>query len=454
MSLQPVPSIYRQTLIWTAAALVVGASLLVGGLYLLLADEIDELFEDNLKQVALAVANHRGNDGAARARNPRLAGQLPPVYDTEGKFEFVTAVWSRQGTLLYSSDPAVELPFLSRSGLSDISIGQTPWHMYTIVLDDNIVQAAQRASDREALVQESGAKLILPALLMLTLLAALVMLALKRGLAPLSHAASDVTARSVEALHPIDLSGHPPEMHLLIKAINDLMSRLGGALAQQNQFLADAAHELRTPITALRLQLQLLERAADTKQSESALLQLRAGIDRAQHLIQQLLALSRLTPETPALQKEAVDLAELVRSTVGNFSARAQEQRIDLGAVTGQTAVVAADTQQLLIMLNNLIDNALRYTPPGGRIDVGVGMEGGCPRLSVTDSGPGIEPAERQRVFDRFYRVQSQGPRDVTPGSGLGLAIVQAVVQRHGATIRLDEPPGGGLRVSVLFPPP
>jgi signal transduction histidine kinase len=452
MTRQPVPSIYRQTLIWTTAALVVGATLLVGGLYLLLADEIDELFEDNLRQVALAVANDHGNDSAAR--NLRLAGQLPPIYDTEGKFEFVTAVWNRQGTLLYRSDPAVKLPFLSRSGLSDISIDQSPWHMYTIVLDDNIVQAAQRASDREALVRESGLKLILPALLMLTLLAALVMLALKRGLAPLSHAASDVTARNVEALHPIDLSGHPPEMHVLINAINDLMSRLGGALAQQNQFLADAAHELRTPVTALRLQLQLLERAADAKQSESALLQLRAGIERSQHLIQQLLALSRLTPETPALQKEVLDLAELVRRTVGHFSARAEDQHIDLGAVIDQNAMVSADAQQVLIMLNNLIDNALRYTPPGGRIDVGVGIEGSCARLSVTDNGPGIEPAERQRVFDRFYRAHSPSQRDATPGSGLGLAIVQAVVQRHGATIRLDEPPGGGLRVSVLFPPP
>jgi signal transduction histidine kinase len=285
-------------------------------------------------------------------------------------------------------------------------------------------------------------------------LGALVMLALKRGLAPLSQAASDVTARSVEALHPINLSDHPLEMHVLINAINDLMSRLGGALAQQNQFLADAAHELRTPITALRLQLQLLERAADAKQSESALLQLRAGIERSQHLIQQLLALSRLTPEAPALQKEVLDLAELVRRTVGHFSARAEDQHIDLGAVIDQNAMVSADAQQVLIMLNNLIDNALRYTPPGGRIDVGVGIEGSCARLSVTDNGPGIEPAERQRVFDRFYRAQSPSQRDATPGSGLGLAIVQAVVQRHGATIRLDEPPGGGLRVSVLFPPP
>ncbi|WP_096667887.1 sensor histidine kinase [Polaromonas sp. AET17H-212] len=453
MSTRPVQSIHHRVLLWAMGALVAGASLLVGISYWTLAHEMGEVFEDNLKQVALAVANHHGTYGMART--PSLAEQLPRVYEEYGKFEFVTAAWTRSGTLLNRSDPAVNLPFRSRSGLSVVNIGQERWHLYTIVLDDGIVQAAQRESERQALARETGSVLILPALVMLALLAGMLTLALRRGLAPLAIAADDITTRSARALHPIALSAHPPELHLLIGAINDLMARLGGALSLQRLFLADAAHELRTPITALRLQLQLLERASDEAQREAALTQLRAGIDRAQHLVEQLLQLSRLAPETPALSREAVDLAELVRSTVGRFSARADDKKIDLGAVTEGTPTVHADVQQLAILLNNLVDNALRHTPPGGRIDVAAQIENGRPSLSVTDSGPGISAAERERVFDRFYRGTNVSANSHTPhGSGLGLAIARAVAERHGADITLDEAPGGtGLRVSVLFPP-
>ncbi|WP_170954666.1 HAMP domain-containing sensor histidine kinase [Polaromonas sp. AER18D-145] len=452
MSTRPVQSIHHRVLLWAMGALVAGASLLVGISYWTLAHEMGEVFEDNLKQVALAVANHHGTYGMART--PSLAEQLPRVYEEYGKFEFVTAAWTRSGTLLNRSDPAVNLPFRSRSGLSVVNVGQERWHLYTIVLDDGIVQAAQRDGERQALARDTGSVLILPALVMLALLAGMLTLALRRGLAPLALAASEVTTRSVEALHPIALSAHPPELHLLIGAINDLMARLGGALSLQRLFLADAAHELRTPITALRLQLQLLERASDEAQREAALMQLRAGIDRAQHLVEQLLQLSRLAPETPALRREAVDLAELARSTVGRFSARADDRNIDLGAVTEGTPTVHADVQQLAILLNNLVDNALRHTPPGGRIDVAAQVDQGRPCLRVTDSGPGISAAERERVFDRFYRGTNISANGHAPhGSGLGLAIARAVAERHGADITLGEAPGGtGLRVSVLFP--
>jgi signal transduction histidine kinase len=256
----------------------------------------------------------------------------------------------------------------------------------------------------------------------------------------------------VEALHPIPLASHPPELHLLVSAINDLMARLGSALALQRNFLADAAHELRTPIAALRLQLQLLERASGEAPRAAALGELRAGIARAQHLVEQLLQLSRLGPETPALKRETVDLAELARSTVANFSARADEQGVDLGAVAKGAAIVEGDAQQLSILLNNLVDNAVRHTPAGGRVDVSAGQREGRPCLSVSDSGPGIPAAERERVFDRFYRSSAHAP--ASTGSGLGLAIVRAVAQRHGADVTLADAPGGGLTVSVLFAPP
>ncbi len=462
MTTKPVPSIQRRVLLLAMTAWGAGAALLIGGSYLVLSRELDEVFEDNLKQVALAVATHHGTYGIARL--PKLAEQLPRIYEEYGNFDFVTTAWTRDGALSHTSDSSIKLPFRSRSGMSLIDIGPAQWHVYTIVLDDGIVQAAQPDAARKALSSETTSTLFLPAGVLLLVLAGLLAWALRRGLAPLSTAANEVTTRSVEALHPLPLSAYPPELHLLIGAINDLMTRLGKALSIQRHFLADAAHELRTPITALKLQLQLLERASSSAQHASAVAELAAGIERARNLVEQLLQLSRLAPEAPALRREEIDLTVLVREAVARFSARADHLGIDLGAVTDRQVTVHGDGQQLAILLNNLVDNALRYTPERGRVDVAslTDPKGAC--LVVTDSGPGIAQSERQKVFERFYRSQaaagsgffaraddSQATR--VNGSGLGLAIVREVAERHGAQIDLDEGPAGrGLKVRVCFP--
>ena len=450
-------SIHRVLMLWVMGALALGATLLAGGSYLALTREMGEVFEDNLKQVALAVANHHGTYGITGA--PKLALQLPRIYKEYGKFEYVTAVWTLDGRRLHSSDDSVALPFLSRSGASKVRAGGARWHLYTIVLDDGIVQVAQRASERETLARESASELILPAVALLALIAVLLTLALQRGLEPLSRAAADVAARSAEALHPIPLASHPRELHPLVGAVNDLMGRLGSALSLQRHFLADAAHELRTPITALGLQLQLLERANDGPQRALALAELATGVSRARHLVEQLLQLSRLGPETPELVRRPVSLAALARTAVSHFSARAEQRRIDLGAVVTGEPIVLGDSQQLTILVNNLVDNALRHTPAGGRVDVAVGMHHSQPRLCVTDTGAGIAAADRERVFDRFFRAAPDplsvdaGPGPAEGGSGLGLAIVKAVADRHGASMTLADAVGGGLAVSACFPP-
>lgn len=440
-----VRSIHREVLWWVLGALGLGAGILILSAWWALAHEMEEVFEDNLKQVALAVVHHHG---ASAGGQPRLADELPKVYEEFGTFEFVTAVWSRDGRLLASSDARVRLPYLSRSGLTQVRAGGDRWHLYTIVLDDGIVQAAQRASERDLLARETATALILPAGAVLAVMAALVTLALRRGLAPLARAADEVAARSAESLHPIPLASQPPEMHHLVGAVNDLMARLGQALSQQRHFLADAAHELRTPMTALRLQAQLLERAQEPAQRAMALAELREGIERTQRLVERLLQLARVSPDAPALGQEPVDLAGLVRECVTRFAARAEAAGIDLGATSRSAPVVDADPQQLAMLLDNLVENALRHVPSGGRVDVAAVREGDAPALVVTDSGPGIPPAERERVFDRFYR----GDGAAGYGSGLGLSIVRAVAQRHGARVALDDAPGGGLQVTVLFP--
>jgi signal transduction histidine kinase len=439
-----VRSIHTRVLGWVLGTLGVSAGLLIGATWWLLKHEMQEVFEDNLKQVALAVVHHRGDHEAPPAR---LAQDLPKVYEEFGSFEFVTAIWSRDGLLQASSDPQVSLPFLSRSGLSEVRAGGEQWYLYTIVLENAIVQAAQRASDRDTLARETASELVGPSLGVLALVAVWVTLALQRGLRPLSQATSEVAARSAQSLHPIALGTQPLELSPLVEAINDLMGRLGQALTQQRDFVADAAHELRTPVTALRLQLQSVERATDAAERTSALAELQQGIDRTQHLVERLLQLSRVAPEAPHPPFVPVDLVSLVRDTVSRFSAQSEAAGIDLGATSQAAPSVQGDAHQLSVLLDNLVENALRQVPRGGRIDVAAMLVEGHPALVVTDNGPGIPAGERERVFDRFARgTDARGY-----GSGLGLAIVKAVADRHDAQVQLCDAPGSGLQVRVRF---
>lgn len=438
-------SIHQQVLGWVLSALAVSAALLIAATWWVLKEEMEEVFEDNLKQVALAVVNHRSTQGATPTR---LVQDLPKVYEEFGSFEFVTAVWSRDGRLQATSDPGVPLPFLSRSGLSQVRAGGERWFLYTVVLEDAIVQSAQRTSERETLARETASALVGPSLGVLLLVSVLVTLALRRGLRPLSQATTEVAARSAETLHPIALGSQPAELAPLVDAVNALMGRLGQALSQQRDFVADAAHELRTPVTALRLQLQGVERATDASQRTAALKELHEGIDRTQHLVERLLQLSRVSPDAPRPVFVNVNLATLVRDTVARFSAQAEAEGIDLGATSQAAPVVRGDPHQLSALLDNLVENALRQVPRGGRIDVAAMLFQRHPTLLVTDNGPGIPAQERARVFDRFFR--GAGARGY--GSGLGLAIVKAVAQTHDAQVDLGDAPGGGLQVSVSFP--
>jgi two-component system OmpR family sensor kinase len=234
----------------------------------------------------------------------------------------------------------------------------------------------------------------------------------------------------------------------MVRALNDLLARLGQALEAQREFVADAAHELRTPLTALKLQLQLAERAEPGAAQAAAFERLHRRLDRASHLVEQLLALARQEPALEEAAREEVDLAQLAREVVAEYDALAETRSIDLGVEVDSQARVLGRRDGLRAMLGNLVDNALRYTPAGGRVDVIVGAVDGRPSLRVADTGPGIPPEQREHVFDRFHRG---GDAD-TPGTGLGLAIVKRVAERHGATVRLLDGPGGrGLEVRVAF---
>jgi len=242
----------------------------------------------------------------------------------------------------------------------------------------------------------------------------------------------------------------------LVGSLNDLLQRLQRAIESQGQFVADAAHELRTPLTAIQLQLQVLQRAESQSERDAALQRLSEGIRRSTHLVQQLLTLARQEPGSAAPEKESIDLRELAERVAADFELFARDKTIDL-KLDLQTAVVPGEAEGLRVMLNNLVENAIRYTPAGGRVSVIVRRGDGESTVEVNDSGHGIPEDQRGRVFDRFYRA---GGRDSVgesggdfEGSGLGLAIVKRVVDRHSGRIDLGAGSGGtGLSVVVRLP--
>jgi two-component system OmpR family sensor kinase len=324
------------------------------------------------------------------------------------------------------------------------------WRTFSLQRGGLTIQVAQPMSVRNRLAIGAALRTMSPFLLLLPLLGVLVWIAVGRELRPLESLARAVGRRSASALDPLPEAGLPDEVRPLVAELNELLERLGHALAVQRDFVADAAHELRSPLTALKLQIQLADRATDPAERASAFAALKAGVDRSTHVVEQLLTLARQEPDATEPPFASVDLALLAREVVAERSSLADAKHVDLGVACSDAATVAGDRDSLHVMLANLVDNAIRYTPPGGRIDVAAGSRGGTAVLEVIDSGPGIPAAERERVFDRFYRR----PGNDAPGTGLGLAIVRKVAERHGAHVELDDAPGGhGLAVRVLFKP-
>ncbi len=444
-------SIRRTLLIWILGALSLGAVLVAFATYLVTLDEMNEVFDGELRNVAEAVASyhHAGQHGERE-----VPFELPVRTDVPDDTEILTLTWTANGTRVYSSDPRVSLPFSATEGLARPVVDGQQWIVYSSVRATGVAQAAQRVAARKDMAGESAAKVLAPLIGLVVLIGALLVFALRRGLRPLDVAAADIARRSAGSLDPISTGDAPAEIVPLVDSINGLMQRLGAAFTAQRRFFADAAHELRTPITALRLQLQLLEGTTDDAQRQRALTELHNGVDRAQRLVQQLLQVARTEPDGEATTLAPIDLARLVRAQVVALSPMAERSGIDLGADAPQAVPALGDEPQVSVLLENLIENALRYTPAGGVVDVSARMEDGRPVIRVTDDGPGIPQAQRQRVFERFHRgelalSQSGG------GSGLGLAIVKAIAQRHRATVELCTPAAGrGLQVCVRFPAP
>jgi two-component system OmpR family sensor kinase len=441
------PSIRRQLMALVLGALCLGVPALAISAYWLTLGEIDEVMNDSLQQTALLLAD-RDLRGAI-AGEAAVAGLA--FADTESKL--VAIARSRDGTLLFTSEPRLAPRFDPSPGLSTQRVNDAAWKVFTVVQSDRTVQVAQPISVRRELAAESASQLAVPLFVVMSLIAVLTYAALRQGMKPLATANAALASRSAQSLDPLDTQGVPVELLPLVHTLNDLLARLGSAFEEQRHFAADAAHELRSPITALQLQAQLLERSTDPQERAAASAELAAGIARARRLIEQLLLLARVSSRSEAVARvsEPIDLAALARAAVAQWSPEAERRGIDLGARADAPLAARGDPAQIEMLLSNLVDNALRYARRGGTVDVVARDDGGVPVLAVIDDGPGIAPAERARVFDRFYRSR-EAVASGESGSGLGLAIVRSIAERHGAHVSLHDGSGGrGLEVRVSF---
>ncbi|KQR89766.1 histidine kinase [Burkholderia sp. Leaf177] len=431
-------SIRRQLLVWLLALVIVGVGFAGWLIYRQALAEANELFDYQLEQIAAALPSEPFSS-VLQSRSDSDEG-------------VVIQIWNRNGVLMYYSHPRVPLAPHAELGFSTEATARGEWRVYSAIVGDNVVQLAQPLSIRNRLAAGVAWRTLWPLVLLLPLLGMAIWIIVGRGLTPLQRVTRALDTRHPEALEHLPDNRLPEEVVPVVRALNALLDRLAIALDTQKAFVADAAHELRTPLAAVQIQSQLVARAKDDDSRKEALDDLQAGITRATRLAEQLLALARSEPDGKSATTP-VDLHALLDECVGGSVLVAQQRGVDLGIEASEAATVTGDSNALRVMFNNLIDNATKYTPDGGRVDVCLRVDEGHPVVEIADNGPGIPADERVRVFDRFYRVGASADRARTDvaGSGLGLAIVRRIAEQHGATVLLAESKAGGLLVSIRF---
>ncbi|WP_156382595.1 ATP-binding protein [Acidovorax sp. Leaf160] len=461
------PSLRARLLWFLLAAIACAALAQVGLAYRAALAEADLLFDYHMQQMAQAL----------RPGLPSLpSGDAPLPPGEVENHEFVVQVWSSDGLRVYESAVGAALPQRAVLGFSNVNANGTTYRVLSVQTRAQVIQVAQDMATRRDMARALALRTAAPIALLAPLLALAVWWAVSGSLAPVERVRRQVARRQADDLSPVDGNALPAEVRPLVDELNLLLGRVQRAFEAQQHFVADAAHELRSPLAALKLQVQGLQRAPDEATRERAVGRLAAGIDRATALVEQLLALARqearLTAGTPA---QPVVLADLARQSVVDAAAQAQASGIDLGLGRADPVAVPGHAEALRILLRNLIDNALKYTPAGGTVDVSVTAvgEGSGPgadadanadahahgepaalQLVVEDSGPGIAEEDRAQVLARFHRAaQADAQGRPIAGSGLGLSIVQTIARMHRATLELGRSDRlGGLRIAVRLP--
>ena len=314
-----------------------------------------------------------------------------------------------------------------------------------------VVQVAETVTKRDVLAFEIIASMLVPLVALIALATVGVWIGVARGLRPLTRLADQLRDRSPQDLRPLDATSAPSEMQPVVGALNGLLARVDQMLSSQQRFIADAAHQLRTPIAGLKTQAEMALRTRDPDALRGSLDNIVAATARMGSLVARLLALARAEPDShEAVMRQTMDLEQLARTITTDAIPRALEAGIDLGFASPEHAItIEGDSILLRELMGNLLDNSLRYCPPGTEVTLEVAANDDGATISVTDDGPGVPPQEHERVFERFHRLADS----TIPGSGLGLAIVREVARAHGGRAFMESGPDGrGTRVIVTLP--
>jgi two-component system OmpR family sensor kinase len=408
-------------------------------------DEAHELQDDVLRQVAQLMDRQR------LLPTPAAAATRPKDGDEESRVIVQRLGQDNTSSTGVADGGSLQLPATLADGLHTLEVGGETFRVLvkTTATGERIA-VAQESGFRNEIARDGALRTVLPFLILVPVLLLIVADLVRKMFRPIATLSKEIDQRAEQDLHPVEDSHLPVEVRTFAVAINRLLTRVGQAMDTQRRFVADAAHELRSPLTALSLQAERLAQAELSGSARDRLTVLRQGIERGRSLLDQLLTLAKAQSATE-FPKSPVSIQGIYRRVLEDLMPLAEAKHIDIGVEGTQDAQVWVSELDMIAVAKNLVDNAIRNTPEGGRVDLSVGTADGRAVLRIQDNGPGIPLAERDRVFDPFYR--SLGSEQI--GSGLGLSIVQTIANRIGAEIRLDfanETRQTGLSVTVLVP--
>ncbi len=370
------------------------------------------------------------------------------IYETKLGFQ----IWDNAGNLILKSSnlPVTEISARTM-GFSNSRFSGKNWRVFSLTGSDGIYRCitAERIDVRNDLIGDIFAGLLNFFIILVPVLLVTLWFAIRQGLEPLQNLTSQIQSRGAEKLDSISEKNAPEEIRTITDALNQLLSKLGNALAREKRVVSDAAHELRTPLAAVKLHAELASKADNAEDRKSSIKHVLEGIDRTTHLVSQLLTLARLDPESFVNKLQPRNIQQVIIDEVALQTPLAEEKNIELSIIDNDEVIGRVDETSIRLLIRNLLSNAINYTPADGAVSLGVIRENAEAVISIIDNGPGIPAEDRERVLDRFYRSQTHEQT----GCGIGLSIVKQVVELHRATLVMEEPAqGSGLKVTVRLP--
>jgi two-component system OmpR family sensor kinase len=378
-------------------------------------------------QLEIFADSHAASTGPAPALRPLSENAVQ-------KGAFFVQVWDRDGRLLSSSFPSLHVPRSPATGFTDVELDGQRWRVYSLHSPDRTVQSVQCLTFRDMISRERALQSGLPIAALIPLSALILWFGIRPALRRLELVSKAAAAQDANTVGELPIEHAPTEIRPLVASVNTLLARLRSEFASKRRFVQDAAHELRTPITAMSLQLENLKTRITDPTTAQQLAQLEGGLARTKRLVEQLLHLARQDSPSRASAPVTIRLSELLKSAIAHFMVLADRRRIDLGFAASVDAEITGNGDELRSLVDNLLDNALRYTPEGGIVDVALHYDAGVVTVEIVDSGPGIPAELLPRVFDRFYRIEGTN----TEGSGLGLAIARNAAERNHVDLELS----------------